>query len=147
MPQYADLFAQGHLDEREWTDEAMLLGEWIIYPHVSINSFYTGVRGVLISQIFPGATVDRSVTVQTYLVEHEPEGEASEATAALFDFLARVVGEEDLPMSFTQQRALSAGLLPSVCYGRNEGGVQRFHQWNERIITTDTSDLDALFGS
>ena len=145
VPEYADLFAQQHLGEDAWTDEAMMLGEWIVYPNVSINSFYTGVRGVLISQIFPGATVDTSVTVQTYLVEHEPDDEARAAAEALFDFLGRVVGDEDLPTSFAQQRALGAGLLPSVCYGRNEGGVQRFHHWNERIITTDSSDLDALF--
>lgn len=145
VPEYANLFAQQDLGEHGWTDEAMMLGEWIIYPHVSINSFYTGVRGVLISQIFPGTTVDRSVTVQTYLVEHEPDDEAREAAEALFDFLGRVVGDEDLPTSFAQQRALGAGLLPSVCSGRNEGGVQRFHQWNQRILTTDSNELDGLF--
>lgn len=145
MPEHADLFAQAVRDEEHWTDEAMLLGEWIVYPHVSINSFYTGVRGVLISQIFPGATVDRSVTVQTYLIESEPTDEARAATEALFEFLGHVVGEEDLPASFAQQRALSSGLLPSVCYGRNEGGVQRFHRWNERIIAAASGDLDGLF--
>lgn len=145
VPEHADLFAQADRDEADWTDEAMLLGEWIVYPHVSINSFYTGVRGILISQIFPGPTVDRSVTVQTYLVEREPDDEARAATEALFEFLGQVVGDEDLPTSFAQQRALSSGLLRSVCYGRNEGGVQRFHRWNERILATGSSDLDGLF--
>jgi phenylpropionate dioxygenase-like ring-hydroxylating dioxygenase large terminal subunit len=145
VPEYADLFAQQHLGEEHWTDEAMLLGEWIVYPNVSINSFYTGVRGVLISQIFPGATVDQSTTVQTYLVEHQPDDEARAAALKLFDFLGQVVDGEDLPTSFAQQRALGSGLLPSVCYGRNEGGVQRFHRWTERILDTHDSGLNTLF--
>ena len=93
----------------------------------------------------PQAARPQMVTVQTYLVEREPDDEARAATEALFEFLGRVVGEEDLPTSFAQQRALSSGLLPSVCYGRNEGGVQRFHRWNERIIATGSDDLDGLF--
>ncbi len=144
-PEHADLFAQQDAPEDSWTDEAMLLGEWVVYPHVSINTFYTGVRGVLISQIFPGATVDRSTTVQTYIVEREPDGAEREAATQLFDFLGQVVGEEDLPTSVAQQRALSSGLLPHVRYGCNEGGVQRFHQWNERILETADGDLDAMF--
>jgi carnitine monooxygenase subunit len=144
VPEYADLFAQQHLGEDQWTDEAMLLGEWIVYPNVSINSFYTGVRGVLISQIVPGASVGTSSTVQTYLVEHEPDDEARAAALRLFDFLGQVVGVEDLPTSLAQQRALDSGLLQSVCYGRNEGGVQRFHRWNEHILETPDSGLNQL---
>lgn len=141
----ADLFAQQHLPEHEWTVEAMLIGEWILYPNVSINTFYKGGRGVLISQILPGATVDQSVTVQTYLMEHEPEDEQRAAAQQLFDFLGDVVNGEDLPTSFDQQRALSTGLLPSVRFGRNEGGLQQFHAWTERILVTADDDLEDLF--
>jgi phenylpropionate dioxygenase-like ring-hydroxylating dioxygenase large terminal subunit len=147
VPEYADLFAQQDGPEETWTNEAMLLGEWIVYPHVSLNTFYTGVRGLLISQIFPGATVDRSTTVQTYIVEREPDADEREAAMRLFEFLGQVVGGEDLPTSVAQQRALESGLLPTVRYGRNEGGVQRFHAWNERILATADADLDALFRS
>lgn len=147
LPENADLFAQQDSPEESWTDEALLLGEWIVYPHVSFNSFYQGVRGVLISQIFPGATVDQSTTVQTYIVEREPDDKEREAVAQLFDFLGRVVGNEDLPTSLAQQRALGSGLLPSVCYGRNEGGLQSFHHWNNRILATADRDLDALFSA
>lgn len=144
-PASVDLFAQQDGPEDTWTDEAMLLGEWIVYPHVSLNSFYTGVRGVLISQIFPGATVDSSITVQTYIVEREPDDAERAAAVQMFEFLGRVVGEEDMPTSIDQQRALSSGLLPEVVYGRNEGGVQRFHHWNDRILATADGDLDELF--
>jgi phenylpropionate dioxygenase-like ring-hydroxylating dioxygenase large terminal subunit len=141
----ADLFAQEHLPEDEWTVEAMLLGEWIIYPNVSINSFYQGGRGVLISQILPGESVDESVTVQTYLMEDEPDDEQRAAAQQLFQFLGDVVDGEDLPTSFDQQRSLSTGLLPSVRFGRNEGGLQRFHDWTERLLVTADDDLEELF--
>jgi len=141
----ADLFAQQHLPEEAWTVEAMLIGEWILYPNVSINTFYKGGRGVLISQIIPGTSVEHSVTVQTYLMEHEPDDEQRAAAQQLFDFLGDVVNGEDLPTSFDQQRTMSTGMLPRVRFGRNEGGLQRFHQWTERILATADADLDDLF--
>jgi hypothetical protein len=42
----------------------MLLGEWILFPNASFNSFYQRGRGVLVSQILPGDNVDESITVQ-----------------------------------------------------------------------------------
>ncbi len=131
--------------DTEWTDEAMMLGEWIIYPNISINTFYRGGRGVLISQIFPGDAVDSSVTVQTYFMENEPTDEQRAEAISMFDFLGDVIGTEDLPTSMAQQRALSSGLMPTVCFGRNEGGPQEFHRWTERIIAADDTDLNALF--
>jgi len=141
----ADLFAQQHLPEHDWTVEAMLIGEWILYPNVSINTFYKGGRGVLISQILPGVTVDQSVTVQTYLMEQEPDDMQRAEAQQLFDFLGDVVNGEDLPTSHDQQRTLSTGLLPSVRFGRNEGGLQQFHAWTEHILATADSDLEELF--
>jgi carnitine monooxygenase subunit len=142
---HVDLFSQKDLPEHEWTVEAMMLGEWIVYPNVSINSFYQGGRGVLISQIFPGASADQSVTVQTYLLEHEPDETERAAAQQLFDFLGRVVADEDLPMSFDQQRSLATGMVESVRFGRNEGGLQRFHQWTDRTLDTADADLNDLF--
>jgi phenylpropionate dioxygenase-like ring-hydroxylating dioxygenase large terminal subunit len=145
LPEHANLFGYVGKPEAEWPVEAMVLGEWILFPHVSINSFYNGGRGVIISQIFPGETVDKSLTIQTYLMEQKPDEAARAEALKLCDFLAKVVNEEDLPTSLRQQRALAAGLLPTVCYGRNEEGLQHFHRWIERIVTTDDPDLTALF--
>jgi phenylpropionate dioxygenase-like ring-hydroxylating dioxygenase large terminal subunit len=146
MPEHANLFAMDGKPDAEWTDEAMMLGEWILYPNVSINTFYDGGRGVIISQIFPGETVDVSYTVQTYLMEKPPADEAARASAEkLCDFLGHVVNEEDLPTSIRQQRALESGLLPKICFGRNEGGLQQFHRWTDRILETGAGGLDALF--
>ncbi len=146
VPAQVDLFAQQDWPQDQWTDEAMLLGEWIVYPNVSLNSFYTaGLRGVLISQILPGKTVAESVTVQTYVVEHEPNEVQRAAVTEMFDFLGRVVGDEDMPASLSQQRGLSSGLVDEVLYGCNEGGIAQFHRWTDRIVATADGDLDELF--
>jgi hypothetical protein len=123
-PTHADLFAQQELPEGEWTTEAMLIGEWIVYPDVSINSFYAGGRGVLISQ-----------TIQTYFTENELSGDDRVIAQNMFNFLGDVVDGEDLPTSVDQQRALSAGMIKSVNFGRNEGGLQRFHELSDRLLS------------
>ena len=142
-----DLFSERELPEEQWTNEAMMLGEWIIYPNVSINSFYRGGRGILISQIFPGDKVDESVTVQTYLLQNEPNDAQREEAQQLFDFLGHVVSTEDLPTSYNQQRALSTGILNSLQFGRNEGGLQRFHKWTDRILNTADGQLNQFLES
>jgi phenylpropionate dioxygenase-like ring-hydroxylating dioxygenase large terminal subunit len=145
IPDHANLFGMADAAESDWPAEALMLGEWILFPHVSINSFYDGGRGILISQVFPGDTVDESWTVQTYLMQDEPDEAQRAAALRQAAFLAHVVADEDLPMSIRQQRALESGLLPAVCFGRNEGGGQQFHRWIERIMETDDAGLDILF--
>lgn len=145
-PIEGDLWSQTEWPEEEWTEEALMLGEWILYPNISINTFYRGGRSVIISQILPGPTVDTSITVQIYLMENEPTDETRAEAITMFDFLGQVVGGEDLPQSIAQQRALAPGLLPSVVFGRNEGGLHEFHRWTERIIgAASDAELDALF--
>jgi phenylpropionate dioxygenase-like ring-hydroxylating dioxygenase large terminal subunit len=78
-------------------------------------------------------------------MQDEPHEASLAAALKLSEFLAHVVNDEDLPTSERQQRALDSGLLPSVCYGRNEGGMQHFHRWVERILETDDAQLNALF--
>ena len=145
LPDHANLFNCIGKPESEWPVEAMMLGEWILFPHVSINSFYNGGRGVIVSQVFPGATVDESFTIQTYLMENEPDETARAEAVKAAAFLAHVVNDEDLPTSDGQQRVLASGLLPSVYYGKNEGGLQHFHRWIDRIMETDDAQLNALF--
>jgi carnitine monooxygenase subunit len=146
LPAHANLFAQRGRPESEWPTEALMTGEWIVFPHVSINSFYDGGRGVLISQVFPGERVGESFTVQTYLMAERPDEQARAAAAVLCNFLARVVNDEDLATSLKQQRALASGLLRSVCIGSNEGGLQHFHTWIDRILDTPDDALSDLFG-
>lgn len=123
----------------------MLLGEWILFPNVSINSFYTGGRGVLISQIFPCATVGESITIQSYYMQNKTDPEQLAAARANCEFLARVVRDEDLANSYKQQQALDSGLLNEVCFGRNEGGGQHFHRWLDAVLAMPNRALTSLF--
>jgi hypothetical protein len=80
-----------------------------------------------------------------FLYEKPPEGEDLAEATALTEFLGHVVGEEDTPMSVGQQRALNSGLLPQVQFGRNEGGLQHFHQWLDRFVEAPADmPLDAI---
>lgn len=134
------------LPEQEWPTDALLFGEWILFPNVSFNCFIAGERIMVISQVIPGETPDSSQTIQTFLTERPPT-EASEAKVREFvDFIERVVGEEDLPMSRMQQRALSSGLLPQVQFGRNELGLQHYYHWLEQVMAAaGKHELNRLF--
>ncbi len=135
-----------NLPEQDWSTGALLFGEWIVFPNVSLNCFIAGERIMVISQVIPGETPDTSQTIQTFLTESPPT-EASETKVREFvDFIRRVVGEEDLPMSRKQQRALSSGLMPQVQFGRNEVGLQHYYQWLEQVMAArSNADLSRLF--
>jgi glycine dehydrogenase subunit 2 len=58
--------------------DVLVQGVWTIFPHISIASFYGGgLRGAMISQLFPGKTVGESFTTQFYVMEKKPEDEAA----------------------------------------------------------------------
>ncbi|MEM6681875.1 MAG: aromatic ring-hydroxylating dioxygenase subunit alpha [Pseudomonadota bacterium] len=135
------------LAENEWPDEALQSGVWTIFPHISIAGFDGGgVRGMLLSQLLPGDDVDTSITRQYYLMEREPETEdAKQGAHAQFEFLEHVVANEDYATGIRQQKALKAGLMKEVYFGRNEGGGQAFHQWLARVLETPDDELDDLF--
>jgi len=129
------------------SDSALMSGVWTIFPHISIASFDGGGRGVMISQLLPGRTVDESFTTQIYAMEKPPEGDLRDAAVEQFAFLKYVVEEEDYATGLRQQEALKTGYRDHVLFGRNEGGGQNFHRWLERVMATDTADLNTLFAA
>jgi phenylpropionate dioxygenase-like ring-hydroxylating dioxygenase large terminal subunit len=131
--------------EQDWNVRHLLGGVWTIFPHVSIASFDAGGRGVLVSQLFPGASVGESTTVQTYLLEQAPDDEARAAADKMFELLGYVVREEDYATGLRQQRALATGAKSHVLFGRNEGGGQRFHRWLEHLLATSDAALASAF--
>lgn len=128
-----DIAGLADMPESEWPLASLLFGEWIVFPNVSINCFYKGGRGVILSQVWPGPTVGESTTVQIFLHENPPGEELMADARAMSEFLGQVVGTEDLPMSRQQQEVLCSGLLRDVRFGRNEGGVHHFHEWVDRF--------------
>ncbi len=139
--------ALGHLPEGEWSDRYALIGVWAIFPGVAIASFDGGGRGVMISQVLPGADVGHSITRLVYLMEKAPTAEQHQAAIQQFDFLETVVLTEDYATGLGQQRALAAGALEKVMFGQNESGAPKFHHWVDRILETEDGELNALFRS
>jgi len=135
------------LDEGEWPDDALMGGVWTIFPHISIATFYGGgVRGAMISQLFPGETVGESFTTQFYVMEQKPnDPDVIEGAHAQFDLLKHVVRDEDYSTGIRQHKALQSGLLDTVYFGRNEGGGQTFHKWVADIVATPDDKLTDLF--
>lgn len=131
--------------EAEWDARHLLGGVWTIFPHLSIASFDAGGRGVLISQLFPGASVGESLTVQSFLLEKEPSDEARAAAEKAFELLGYVVREEDYATGLRQQRALASEPARDVLFGRNEGGGQRFHRWVDHLLGLDDTALASAF--
>ena len=142
-----DLAALAALPETDRTVESMLGGVWTIFPHISIASFDRGGRAVMISQLLPGAQVGESFTTQIYLTEKVPDAAGAAELDAQFKFLEHVVRDEDYATGLRQQEALESGLRPTVLFGRNEGGAQRFHGWVDRVLAADDADLAALFSA
>ncbi len=129
--------------------EALVQGVWTIFPHISIASFYGGgLRGALISQLFPGEKVGESITTQFYVMEKEPTDEASiKAAHEQFDFLEIVVRDEDYATGKRQHDALQSGLLKEVLFGRNERGGQNFHRWIDRLTKASDDELAQIFAA
>lgn len=140
-----NLYALGRLPAPDELLDPLLMGEWILFPGTSINTFYVaGTRCVLLSIVAPGAEVGTSTTTQTFLAERAPDDAARTAMRELAAFLAHVVGDEDLPTSAFQQKVMGTGLLGEVRFGRNEHGLQHFHTWLDRVIAADDAALMEL---
>lgn len=134
----AELCKLERLPEKEWPVWPLLAGVWTVFPHASIATFEAGGRGVLLSQLFPGAAPGESTTVQNYLMEKAPAGGADEKAAReQMDLLEYVVRAEDYATGLRQQRALAAHAARDLLFGRNEGGGQRFHRWLERLLAAE----------
>lgn len=127
--------------------EVLVQGVWTIFPHISIASFYGGgLRGAMISQLFPGNEVGESFTTQYYVMEQEPDDEAKiKAAHEQFDFLEIVVRDEDYKTGKRQHEALQSGMMEHVLFGRNEKGGQVFHQWVDKLVNASDDDLQGIF--
>jgi phenylpropionate dioxygenase-like ring-hydroxylating dioxygenase large terminal subunit len=144
MPNPA-LAAMESLPEEQWDVEALLGGIWTVFPHVSIADFQAGGKLYLVSQLFPGASADESLTIQSFLATTEPDEAQRAAIAQTMRFLEHVVRDEDYATGLGIQRALKTGAKRDVLFGRNESGGQRFHRFVDAVLGAEDGDLPALF--
>ncbi|MDA3041166.1 MAG: aromatic ring-hydroxylating dioxygenase subunit alpha, partial [Actinomycetota bacterium] len=111
--------------EDEWDLGAIVGGVWTLFPNISM-AMYRG-ESVLVSQLFPGPTPDRSITVQSYFLAETPDADAAAKAAEHADFLEKVVRDEDYSTGLGIQKAASTGAKSTFVFGQNEGGGHRFH--------------------
>lgn len=139
--------------EANWPTSTLLGGIWTIFPHVSIASFVldpapgeeTGLRMYMVSQMFPGPTVDTSVTIQNFLMPESPGPQHDAIIEKQKDFLMHVVRDQDYYTGNRIQQAVRTGAKEHVLFGRNELGGQRFHRWvNDMVQATNEPDYLAL---
>ncbi|WP_420437279.1 aromatic ring-hydroxylating oxygenase subunit alpha [Candidatus Poriferisocius sp.] len=117
--------------EDEWNLDEHIRLIHSIFPNVSIS----GILGdfCLLSQLFPGPTVDTSLTIQTVLCRHEPSSDEERKIAEQFSALVlQAVRDEDYWVGFQIQNALKSGATAEVLFGRNEPSLQHYHHAVER---------------
>jgi len=105
-----------------------------VFPHVSVAG--NGGTGMMVSQLIPGPTPDRSRTIQTHVIVADASEEQRKQTMLRADFLEYVVTEEDYKTGLGIQAGLASGANAEFLFGRNEPGNQRFHEWVDRLLDT-----------
>src|SRR5262249_43975122 len=124
--------------DAEWKLDRICGGVWTIFPHISIAG---GNGGGQVAQLFPGTTPGSARTILNYYIAAEPTEEQRAAAQEHAAFLEHVVRDEDYATGFGIQRALSTGARPSVMFGRNEGGGQRFHRSLDRYLAGEVAGV------
>ncbi len=117
--------------EEEWDLDEHIRLIHSIFPNVSIS----GILGdyCLLSQLFPGPTVDTSLTIQTVLCRREPTTDEERQVAEQFSALVlQAVRDEDYWVGHQIQNALKSGATSEVLFGRNEPSLQHYHHAVER---------------
>lgn len=133
------------LPDEDWKTEHLISGVWTIFPHISIADFDAGQKLYMVSQLFPGATPDESVTVQNFIATNQPDEEGQKAIEGMMGFLMHVVRDEDYYTGNLIQKAVKTGAKSEFLFGRNEAGGQRFHRWVEKLVHTDDAELEEVF--
>ncbi|CAN5698553.1 hypothetical protein BH18ACT2_BH18ACT2_09000 [soil metagenome] len=103
-----------------------------VFPHVSVAG--NGGTGMMVSQLIPGPTPDRSRTIQTHVIVAGADEEQRKQTLQRADFLEWVVTEEDYKTGLGIQAGLASGANTEFLFGRNEPGNQRFHEWVDKLL-------------
>ena len=116
-----------HVPESEWPWGRDIRLIHSAFPNLSVS----GILGdhCLVSQLYPGPTVDRSRTIQTVLCSRQPESpdeiEAAERFSAM---VLQAVRDEDYWVGFQIQDALASGANSAFVFGRNEPTLQHYHR-------------------
>jgi len=125
-------------DEADWQPGEHVRLIHSCFPNLSISGILGG--HCLVSQIFPGPTLDTTVTTQTILAAREPRTEDEKAASQGFsELVLKAVQDEDYRVGYGIQSNIGAIANNSFVFGRNEPAVQNYHSWVARFMTQNGS--------
>lgn len=132
-PHQRMVFARRTLDqlnkvpEAEWDVEQHIRKVYLCFPNVAVSAVMGG--HCLVNQVFPGPTLETTLTRQTILVKKIPETDEEKRLAEEFsDTVLRAIRDEDTPINQGILQGLLSGRSQGVVIGRNEPAVQHFHK-------------------
>ncbi|MFK8023789.1 MAG: aromatic ring-hydroxylating dioxygenase subunit alpha [Ilumatobacter sp.] len=120
------------IPEADWQPRKHVGFVHTVFPHVSVAG--NGGSGAMVSQLIPGPTPDRSMTIQTHVIAKTATEDERATTMKRADFLEWVVNEEDYKTGLGIQAALGSGANRDFVFGRNEPGNQTFHRWVDALL-------------
>jgi len=104
-----------------------------VFPNLSISGIVGG--HCLVSQVFPGDSPHSTVTRQTLLCAKKPQCDAEKLSAQEFSAMTlQAVQDEDYLVGNSIQAGLQSGANTHFLIGRNEPGLQHYHQWVARFM-------------
>ncbi len=128
--------------EAEWDADQHIRKVYIGFPNIAISAVMGG--HCLVNQVFPGDTLESTITRQTILVRDIPTTEEEKRHADEFaDIVLRAIRDEDTPINLGIVKGLMSGRSRGVVIGRNEPAVQHFHKSLERIMKEPTRPAGA----
>ena len=132
-------FGRKNISELEDLKETNFEGEKFIrlihsvFPNLSIS----GILGehCLVSQVYPTKDFDKTITRQSLLCSKKPENAYEQKSAETFSKMTlQAVRDEDYAVVQTIQDGLKTNANSHFTFGRNEKGLQHYHQWVERFM-------------
>ena len=128
--------------DRESSDDELqqyLQQSFMLFPATQLSFGYVPpevpVSRILMSQVFPGDTPERSKTVLRILVNRDVRGTPyEEETQRWCDVVLGTVKNEDYPVIKTIQSTLRSKGNEFFTIGRNEIGIHLMHQEIDRIL-------------
>ena len=135
-------FGRKNISELEDLKETNFEGEKYIrlihsvFPNLSIS----GILGehCLVSQVYPTKDFDKTITRQLLLCSKKPENDDEQKSSETFSKMTlQAVRDEDYAVVQTIQDGLKTNANSHFTFGRNEKGLQHYHQWVERFMNSD----------
>ncbi len=128
--------------EAQWDADQHIRKVYLGFPNIAVSAVMGGY--CLVNQVFPGDTLESTITRQTILVRDIPTTDGEKRHVDEFaDIVLRAIRDEDTPINRGIVQGLMSGRSQGVVIGRNEPAVQHFHKSLERIMEKSTRPAGA----